>query len=241
MVAHHASPMTTLSGAPPLNVIASTAKAGVNIQIIVGDTVAGVLEHLRKTHRRRPGGGRPSLEEQRAVPDLADGRRRVRADRGHDHRRLPRRRARAVHHDGRHRLRASSRRSPPRVYQFAPFRMTKAQRQAIHSCDEHLGVNAVLEGVRWYHPPDREAPRVSDAVRRPGSDEPARDRRLPGLRGAGQRRPAGLLHADLQRHRRPPRHQGRRRQLVRGGPADPPRTSLTSRPRGCRGARRLSG
>ncbi len=28
--------------------IASTARAGVNIRIMVGDTVAGVLEHVRK-------------------------------------------------------------------------------------------------------------------------------------------------------------------------------------------------
>jgi carboxypeptidase PM20D1 len=37
-----------------------------------------------------------------------------------------------------------------RVYRFAPFRMTKAQRQAIHSYDEHLGVSALVDGVRWY-------------------------------------------------------------------------------------------
>ena len=42
------------------------------------------------------------------------------------------------------------------------------------------------------------------------------DRRLPGLRGDRERDPAGLLHADLQRHRRPPLHPRRRRQLVRG-------------------------
>ena len=35
-----------------------------------------------------------------------------------------------------------------RVYRFAPFRMTKAQRQAIHSYDEHLGVDAFLDGRR---------------------------------------------------------------------------------------------
>ena len=28
--------------------------------------------------------------------------------------------------------------------------MTKAQRQAIHSYDEHLGVAALVDGVRWY-------------------------------------------------------------------------------------------
>ena len=37
-----------------------------------------------------------------------------------------------------------------RVYRFAPFRMTKAQRESIHSYDEHLGIEAFLDGVRWY-------------------------------------------------------------------------------------------
>ena len=37
-----------------------------------------------------------------------------------------------------------------RVYRFAPFRMTKAQRESIHSYDEHLGVEAFLDGIRWY-------------------------------------------------------------------------------------------
>ena len=37
-----------------------------------------------------------------------------------------------------------------RVYRFAPFRMSKAQREAIHSYDEHIGVDTFLEGVRWY-------------------------------------------------------------------------------------------
>jgi carboxypeptidase PM20D1 len=36
------------------------------------------------------------------------------------------------------------------VYRFAPFRMTKAQRQAVHSYDEHLGVDAFLAGIDWY-------------------------------------------------------------------------------------------
>ena len=37
-----------------------------------------------------------------------------------------------------------------RVYRFAPFRMTRAQRGSIHSYDEHLGVDAFLDGIRWY-------------------------------------------------------------------------------------------
>ena len=42
---------TTLSGSPALNVIASRATAGLNIRIMVGDTVAGVVEHVRKAVR----------------------------------------------------------------------------------------------------------------------------------------------------------------------------------------------
>ena len=38
----------------------------------------------------------------------------------------------------------------PRVYRFTPFRMTKAQRESIHSYDEHIGVEDFLDGVRWY-------------------------------------------------------------------------------------------
>jgi carboxypeptidase PM20D1 len=37
-----------------------------------------------------------------------------------------------------------------RVYRFAPFRMSRAQREAIHSYDEHLGVDDLLDGVRFY-------------------------------------------------------------------------------------------
>ena len=36
------------------------------------------------------------------------------------------------------------------VYRFAPFRMSKAQRQAIHSYDEHIGVADLVAGARWY-------------------------------------------------------------------------------------------
>jgi carboxypeptidase PM20D1 len=36
------------------------------------------------------------------------------------------------------------------VYRFAPFRMTAAQRRAVHSYDEHLGVDAFLAGIAWY-------------------------------------------------------------------------------------------
>ena len=34
----------------------------------------------------------------------------------------------------------------PRVYRFTPFRMTRAQRESIHSYDEHVGVADWLAG-----------------------------------------------------------------------------------------------
>jgi carboxypeptidase PM20D1 len=37
-----------------------------------------------------------------------------------------------------------------RVYRFAPFRMTKDQRDSVHAYDERLSVDAYLEGVQWY-------------------------------------------------------------------------------------------
>ena len=40
--------ITTLAGSPALNVIASSARAGVNIRVMPGDTVDGVFAHLRK-------------------------------------------------------------------------------------------------------------------------------------------------------------------------------------------------
>jgi carboxypeptidase PM20D1 len=37
-----------------------------------------------------------------------------------------------------------------RVYRFAPFPMSKAQRESIHSYDERITVEGFLAGVDWY-------------------------------------------------------------------------------------------
>ena len=37
-----------------------------------------------------------------------------------------------------------------RVYRFAPFRMTKRQRESVHSYDEHLAVADLADGVTWF-------------------------------------------------------------------------------------------
>jgi len=139
--------VTTLSGSPALNVIAATATAGVNVRIMVGDTVAGVREHLRKVigddrveittveeHEPSPISPRDdafALIERSITEVFPDA--------------VPAPYVMMAATDSRHFTEICE-----RVYRFAPFRMTKAQRQAIHSYDEHLGVDAFLEGVRWY-------------------------------------------------------------------------------------------
>ena len=146
--------VTTLSGSPALNVIAQTATAGVNIRIMLGDTSETVLAHVRKAIGDDKveidviEAYEPSPLSPYSTADAEDEA--FDADRGHDQRGLPGRRPGAVRDDGGHRLTHASPRSRDRVYRFAPFRMTKAQREAIHSYDEHLGVDDFLDGVRWY-------------------------------------------------------------------------------------------
>ncbi|PUA79830.1 M20/M25/M40 family metallo-hydrolase [Nocardioides currus] len=138
---------TTLSGSPALNVIASSARAGLNIRIMVGDTVAGVLDHLRRAIRDDDirievvEQGEPSpvspmdeafrLLEQTILSVFPDA--------------VPTPYVMMAATDSRHFTQISE-----RVYRFAPFRMTKAQREAIHSYDEHLGIRDLIDGVAWY-------------------------------------------------------------------------------------------
>jgi carboxypeptidase PM20D1 len=139
--------VTTLAGSPALNVIASTARAGVNIRIMVGDTVASVLEHVRRTidddqvqvtvvEQNEPSPISPrdeafALIESTIAEVFPDA--------------VPAPYVMMAATDSRFFTPICS-----RVYRFAPFRMTKAQRESIHSYDEHLGVDAFVDGVRWY-------------------------------------------------------------------------------------------
>ncbi|MGY2701394.1 MULTISPECIES: M20 family peptidase [unclassified Nocardioides] len=139
--------ITTLSGSPALNVIASTARAGVNVRIMVGDTVASVLEHVRRTidddqvrvsvvDQHEPSPVSPMDE---AFGLLEATIREVFPDA------VPAPYVMMAATDSRFFTRICT-----RVYRFAPFRMTKAQRESIHAYDEHLGVDAFVDGVRWY-------------------------------------------------------------------------------------------
>ncbi len=139
--------VTTLSGSPAHNVIAQRATAGVNIRVMVGDTVADALAHLHRVigdarveidvvEESEPSPVSPRDEAFELLeatvgevfPDAVAAPYVMMA--GTDSRFFT-----AI---------------CERVYRFAPFRMTKAQREAIHSFDEHLGVEDLLDGVRWY-------------------------------------------------------------------------------------------
>jgi carboxypeptidase PM20D1 len=139
--------VTTLSGSPAHNVIAQTARAGVNVRVMDGDTVADAVAHVRKVvgddqvHVEVVEASEPSPVSPRdeAFELLATTIEEVFPD------------AVAAPYvmmaatDARHFTTLCE-----RVYRFAPFRMTKAQREAIHSYDEHLRVEDFLDGIRWY-------------------------------------------------------------------------------------------
>ena len=138
---------TTLSGSPALNVIASSARAGLNIRIMVGDSVAGVLAHLRRVikdddirievvEQGEPSPVSPMDEAYLLIEETIGA---VFPDA------VPTPYVMMAATDSRHFTHVCE-----RVYRFAPFRMTKAQREAIHSYDEHLGIDDLLDGVTWY-------------------------------------------------------------------------------------------
>ncbi len=140
---------TTLSGSPALHVIASRATAGLNLRILVGDTVDGVIAHVRKTIRDKTidievvEANEPSplspYDGDEAFDLLAAT---IAAD-------FPD----AVVSPYVMMAATDSRFFTgicERVYRFAPFRMSKAQREAIHSYDERIGVDDFVAGVDWY-------------------------------------------------------------------------------------------
>ena len=140
--------VTTLSGAPAGNVIASTATAGLNVRVMHGDTVAGVLEHLHKSIG----------DDTVAIDVVAAGEPSPVSPTDDDAFRLLEATIGGVFPDAVPApyvlMAATDSRFftaiCDRVYRFAPFRMTKTQRESIHSYDERLGVDDFLDGVRWY-------------------------------------------------------------------------------------------
>ncbi|MDT9595304.1 M20/M25/M40 family metallo-hydrolase [Nocardioides zeae] len=138
---------TMLSGSPAANVIASTATATVNARILVGDTVESVATHLRHVARGVEvtvvEAGEPSpvspYEDDAAFALLERTIREVYPDAE------PTPYVMMAGTDSRHFTAICE-----RVYRFAPFPMSKAQREAIHSYDERITVAGFLQGVDWY-------------------------------------------------------------------------------------------
>lgn len=139
--------VTTLSGSPALNVVASTATAGVNVRVMVGDTVDDVVDRVRRAigddsirvdvvERGEPSPLSPYDDEAFALLEATT--REVFPDA------VPSPYVMMAATDSRHFTAICG-----RVYRFAPLRMTKSQRESIHSYDERVRVVDLLDGVRW--------------------------------------------------------------------------------------------
>ena len=140
--------VTQLSGSPGANVIAATARAHVNMRVMVGETVDGAIERIRKTVNdphvevTLVSGDGPSPVSptddaayrllETTLADVFPGT-------------VPVPYVMLAATDSRHFHRVW-----PRVYRFTPFRMTAGQRASIHGVDERIGVDALLDGVQWY-------------------------------------------------------------------------------------------
>jgi carboxypeptidase PM20D1 len=140
--------VTTLEASPALNVIASSATAGVNVRVLVGDTVDSVREHVRRAIHD------PKVEIEVVEPGEAS----PISPTDDDAFRLLESAIEEVFPDAIATpyimMGATDSRFftaiCDRVYRFTPFRMSREQRASLHSFDEHLDVDALVDGVRWY-------------------------------------------------------------------------------------------
>lgn len=140
---------TELHGAPAENVLAATARASVNVRLLTGDTVASATARLR----RIVADDRVEIEVRHGTDPSP-----VSPWRGEPWRRL----AGAVQGAlGRDivptpylQLGASDSRwftaISPNVYRFAPFHLTRAERDALHAHDESIRVDVWEKGIDFY-------------------------------------------------------------------------------------------
>ncbi|EGD42365.1 peptidase, M20E (Gly-X carboxypeptidase) subfamily [Nocardioidaceae bacterium Broad-1] len=139
--------ITTLEGSPAANVIASAASAGVNLRIMVGETVAEVVERLRaaigdkqvEIEVVRAGEPSPISPRDEAFAKITDTIAEIFPEA------VPAPYTVMAATDSRFFYEISD-----RVYRFAPFRMTAAQRATIHAADENIRVDDYLDGIRFY-------------------------------------------------------------------------------------------
>lgn len=140
--------VTQLSGSPGANVLAATATAHVNMRVMVGETVDGAIERVRRTIKdprvevalvSGDGASPVSPTDDAAYGLVADTLAEVFPGT------IPVPYVMMAATDSRHFHRVW-----PRVYRFTPIRMTAAQRGAIHGVDERIGVDDLRDAVTWY-------------------------------------------------------------------------------------------
>jgi carboxypeptidase PM20D1 len=140
--------VTMLTGSQAANVIASTARAHVNMRVMVGETVDGAIERVRRivdddhVDVTLVSGDEPSPvspTDDRAYALITSTIEAVFPAA------VPVPYVMLAATDARHFHRVW-----PRVYRFTPFRMTSEQRASIHGVDERIGVDDLLDGVAWY-------------------------------------------------------------------------------------------
>lgn len=140
--------VTQLSGSPAQNVIASSATATVNLRIAPGDSVESSIAHVRK-----------AIDDEGMSIDVLDANEPSPISRIDD--------------EGYALMESTITEAFPeavvtpylmmaatdsrfftqicdRVFRFAPFLMSKEQRESIHSYDERIGVDDFVRGIGWY-------------------------------------------------------------------------------------------
>jgi carboxypeptidase PM20D1 len=139
--------VTTLEASPAINVIASTASAGVNARVMVGDTVEQVVAAVRRAIRDDTVAVDVlEANEPSPISPRDDAFALIEATVGEIFpEAVPTPYVMMAATDSRFFTAICD-----RVYRFAPFRMDKAQRASIHAADEHLRVDDFLLGIDWY-------------------------------------------------------------------------------------------
>lgn len=140
---------TELSGAPGENVLATTAKASINIRLLTGDSVAAAAARVRRVIAD------PAVEvEVRHGSDPSP----VSPWRGEPWRRIAAAVSSSLGDDivttPYIQLGASDSRwftaISAHVYRFTPFHLTRAERDALHSHNERIRVDVWLRGIGFY-------------------------------------------------------------------------------------------
>lgn len=140
---------TQLSGAPGENVLATSARASINIRLLTGDTVAHAVARVRRV-----------IADERVEIDVRHGSdpSPVSPWRGEPWRRIAGAVASALGEDivttPYLQLGASDSRwftaISDHVYRFTPFHLTRAERDALHSHNERIRVSVWLRGIGFY-------------------------------------------------------------------------------------------